>query len=67
MGCLDNKGPEINLTSLVLSMYDGKNLKNLYISPIKECRKKMLMMGIKWEPWPNQRRFATPMRKEEGS
>lgn len=47
MGCLDNKGPEIILTSLLLSMSDGKDLKNFHIPPVKGCGKKMLMLGIK--------------------
>lgn len=63
IGCLCKEGPEIILMSLLLSTFDGRDLKNSHITSVEQCRRKVLVLGIKWESWPDHR-FVTPMRKE---
>lgn len=67
LGCLDKEKPEIILMSLFLSMCDGKNLKNSHIFSVKECRRKMLILGTKWKSQPKSRKFVAQMGNKEGS
>lgn len=63
IGYLGKEGPKIILWVSFFHMW-WKGFEKCHISPVEECRRTILMLGIKRASGPDHGRFLTPKRKE---